>query len=136
MILLSKAHIDENAWYNIYLAEEKPEDLSPERLVFFGSLKEMKDFFGVSNIIRPASTAFSDLVSNDGTHISKLFEERGKKPEAIRQHEILNLPTMYKDYRDGSYTFSNDPVGSFDSAWEALGSPDTFAVYLILVRNK
>jgi hypothetical protein len=133
-LLLNKAYVEENVWYNTIIDQEIPKNLSLDKLVFSGTLKEMKEFFGVSNIINPTVTAISSLVANDGSHITKLFEKRDKVPAALRQHSTLNLPIMYRDYRkENAYPFSNDPVSSIDSAWEKIGSPDTFAIYVVLV---
>jgi|TARA_R110000851_G_scaffold56073_4_gene131241 hypothetical protein len=133
-LLLSKSHVEESVWYNTIIDQETPKDLPLDKLVFSGTLKEMKEFFGVSNIVNPTKTAISFLVANDGSHVTKLFEKRDKVPAALRQHSALSFPVMYRDYtEEGAYPFSNDPVSSIDSAWEKIGSPDTFSIYVVLM---
>jgi len=135
-ILLSKLHIDENSYYNIFINTNKPEDTLDQNVVFSGTLEGLKDFFGISNIIKPTSTAISNIVSNDNSHITKLFEKKSKIPNILRTTTPHSFPIMYRDYREeGLFSFSNDSVGSLESAWQAINSPDSFVIYSVLVNR-
>ena len=133
-LLLNKAYINEKSWYDIYIDHAQPEAIPNDKLVFGGDIKALEELGKLSNLFPKNTRELYNLVENDGSHITSLLNNKKSTPSFQRTYTAVKFPTCYKDYNtEDQFPFENDSFSSFKSAWEKIGSPEKFVVYLELV---
>ena len=133
-LLLNKAHINEKSWYNIYIDHTQPENVANDKLVFGGGINALQELGKLSKSFPKNTSQIDNLVANDGSHITNLINRKDSKPSFQRTYKVSRFPTCYKDYgTEDKFPFEDDSFSSFKSAWEKIGSPEKFVVYLEFV---
>lgn len=136
-LLLNQAHISEGVWYDICLSHSKPTNIPEERVVFSGTWEGLELFNQQKKTFPKNFSAISNIVANDGSHITSILLRKDKKPAWQRSYRGDEYyPTCYRDYlKENSFPFKDDPMSSFKSAYEKIGSPLKFVVYLELIQR-